>query len=55
MWVKIPPSRRKTTPYLALLTRLGILGGKACNRAELEPKQIGALPLIREMSRVNRF
>lgn len=38
------------TPYLALLSRLGILQGKACNRAELEVRQIATLPLKREMS-----
>ena len=45
MWVKVPPSRRRMTPYLALATRLGILETKACNRAESEPKQIGTLLL----------
>jgi len=50
MWVQIPPSKRKMTPYLALASKLGILQTKACIRAELEAKQISHTTAKREMS-----
>ena len=50
MWVKVPPLKGIVTPDQALPTRLGILEGKACNRAELEVKQINHTTAKREMS-----
>lgn len=50
MWIQVPPSKGKMTPYLAVLTRLGILEDKACSRAELETRQINYTAANRKMS-----
>ena len=40
MRVQAPPLRRKVTPYLATVSKLGILLAEAGNRAQSETKQI---------------
>jgi hypothetical protein len=40
MRVKVPPSKRKMTPYLPTMTRLGIREVEAGNRTQPEVKQM---------------
>ncbi len=55
MWVKVPPSKGKTTPDLSTPSRLGILQSEAGNRAQSELKQIRHTGANGEMIWIKRF